>query len=168
MATGLVVVVSTVILACTNLPREIENRVIFTVVTKPTTRLEIVVGKIAGFALVSGTILLIMGAFTFGYLHLRAWYLERSIKAALASGTVQPVNRPSYQHYAAAGLLNAQSLVEPVSMSVYEREPDLAGHRRYPGLRRVRADPVHDAGRPGRLGRPGREGSTTGRGWSST
>ena len=45
-ATGLVVVISTIILACTNLPREIENRVIFTVVSKPTTRLEIVLGKI--------------------------------------------------------------------------------------------------------------------------
>jgi ABC-type transport system involved in multi-copper enzyme maturation permease subunit len=47
-ATALVVTITTVILACTNLPREIENRVIFTVVTKPTTRLEIVVGKVIG------------------------------------------------------------------------------------------------------------------------
>src|SRR6185369_16909897 len=59
--TGLVVVVSTIILACTNLPREIENRVIYTVVTKPTTRLEIVLGKVVGFAKVSLTILRIMG-----------------------------------------------------------------------------------------------------------
>src|ERR1700685_1897239 len=37
-ATGLVVVISTIILAASNLPREIETRVIYTVVTKPVTR----------------------------------------------------------------------------------------------------------------------------------
>ena len=58
-ATGLIVAITTVILACTNLPREIDNRVIYTVVTKPTTRLEIVLGKVMGFALVSGMILVI-------------------------------------------------------------------------------------------------------------
>src|SRR3954454_13541288 len=49
-ATGLLVAMTTVILACTNLPREIDNRVIYTVVTKPITRLEIVLGKVTGFA----------------------------------------------------------------------------------------------------------------------
>src|SRR3954454_4038900 len=67
-ATGLVVAITTIILACTNLPREIDNRVIYTVVTKPTTRLEIVLGKVVGFARVSLVILLIMGLFTWGYL----------------------------------------------------------------------------------------------------
>src|SRR5688572_2865307 len=45
-ATGLVVAMTTIILACTNLPREIENRVIYTVATKPTTRFEIILGKV--------------------------------------------------------------------------------------------------------------------------
>src|SRR5581483_9142641 len=40
-ATGAVVVITAIILACTNLPKEIESRVIYTIVTKPTTRLEI-------------------------------------------------------------------------------------------------------------------------------
>ncbi|MGH7179398.1 MAG: hypothetical protein ACREJC_18620, partial [Tepidisphaeraceae bacterium] len=62
-ASGLVVTISAIILACTNLPREIESRVIYTVVTKPTTRLEIVLGKIVGFARVSGAILVLMGLF---------------------------------------------------------------------------------------------------------
>src|SRR5207302_1993481 len=79
-ATGLVVIVSTIILACTNLPREIENRVIYTVVTKPTTRLEIVLGKILGFARVSAAILIIMGLFTWGYLVLRASLLRSDIR----------------------------------------------------------------------------------------
>src|SRR5207237_3798678 len=57
LATGLLVALSTIILACTNLPREIDNRVIYSVVTKPTTRLEIVLGKLWGFAKVSMTTL---------------------------------------------------------------------------------------------------------------
>src|SRR5207249_10186075 len=80
-ATGLLITVTAIILACTNLPREIENRVIYTVVTKPTTRLEIVLGKILGFARVSALILLIMGLFTFGYLHWRAWRFEQDRKS---------------------------------------------------------------------------------------
>src|ERR1700712_3448416 len=47
-ATGVVVVLTTILLASTNLPKEIENKVIFTIVTKPTTRLEIILGKIVG------------------------------------------------------------------------------------------------------------------------
>src|SRR5579871_4069296 len=71
-ATSLIITLTALILAATNLPREIENRVIFTVVTKPTTRLEIVLGKVLGFIRVSFTILLFMGVFTWAYLHVRA------------------------------------------------------------------------------------------------
>src|SRR5689334_20713277 len=72
-ASGLIVVLSAILLACTNLPKEIESRVIFTIVTKPTTRLEIVLGKVIGFSLVTGAMLLIMGLFTFAYLEVREW-----------------------------------------------------------------------------------------------
>ncbi len=131
-ASGLVVVLSTLILACTNLPREIENRVIFTVVTKPTTRLEIVLGKIVGFARVSFVILLTMGAFTWGYLHLRAGLLRADLRHRLATpGEVEPISRPTSQHYVDAGLLNAKSLVNPVDMNVFGRAPVAGSHRRY-------------------------------------
>src|SRR6185312_14973203 len=40
-ATGMLVALVTIILACTNLPAEIESRVIYTIATKPVTRLEI-------------------------------------------------------------------------------------------------------------------------------
>src|SRR5687768_14558933 len=82
-ATGLVVTLTAIILACTSLPKEIENRVIYTIVSKPTTRLEIVLGKVWGFAKVSAAILSIMGVFTFLYLHVRAYRLSTSIAAAL-------------------------------------------------------------------------------------
>jgi hypothetical protein len=71
-ASGLVVVLVGIILASTNLQKEIDTRVIYTIVTKPTTRLEIVLGKVWGFAKVSAAILLIMGLFTYAYLQLRA------------------------------------------------------------------------------------------------
>ena len=47
LASGLVAVLVTLILACTNLPREVDSRVIFTVVTKPVSRLELYVGKLS-------------------------------------------------------------------------------------------------------------------------
>ena len=122
-ATGLVVVISTIILACSSLPREIENRVIYTVVTKPVTRLEIVLGKIVGFAWVSAAILLIMGLFTCGYLHLRAWSMQNDISDRLASGNVDPLSRPALQHYLSAGLLSAKTLSSPDSMQMFARLP---------------------------------------------
>src|SRR5687768_90951 len=99
-ATGTLLVITTIILACTNLPKEIDNRVIYTIVTKPTTRLEIVLGKILGFARVSAAILLIMGVFSLGYLKVRSMTLERDIRQRLSAGLVDPVSKPTWEHYA--------------------------------------------------------------------
>lgn len=122
-ATGLVVVMTTLILASTNLPREIETRVIYTIVTKPATRLEIVVGKVIGFARVSATILIIMGLFTAGYLQLRSWSLSRSIASRLASGTADTGMVATLQHYKDAGLLTARTLVPARHMQLLAKEP---------------------------------------------
>jgi ABC-type transport system involved in multi-copper enzyme maturation permease subunit len=131
-ATGLVVITSTIILACTSLPREIENRVIYTIVTKPTTRLEIVLGKIVGFSKVSLTILIIMGLFTFGYLHFLAWSLERDLRDRLSANAVEAVSRPTFEHYVNAGLLNAKTLVTPEQMSIFGQMPVAGSFKRYP------------------------------------
>ena len=85
-ATGMVVILTSIILACTNLPKEIESKVIFTVVTKPTTRLELILGKVIGFSRVSLTILIIMGLFTWGYLRLREQEKKGEIARRLAEG----------------------------------------------------------------------------------
>jgi hypothetical protein len=130
-ATGLVVTITTIILACTNLPREIDNRVIYTVVTKPTTRLEIVLGKIVGFARVSAAILLIMGVFTYAYLGVRAWSLRSDITKRLQSNDVDVMSKPTLEHYRDFGLLNAKSLATPTSMSIYARLPEANNPRRY-------------------------------------
>src|SRR5207302_1970479 len=112
-ATGLVVSIVTIILASTNLPREIENRVIYTVVTKPTTRLEIILGKIVGFARVSAAILLIMGLFTWGYAHLRASQLLGHARARLEVISAADPARPALEHYVQAGLLESKTYAKP-------------------------------------------------------
>lgn len=124
-ATGMLVTLTAILLACTNLPKEIDNRVIFTIVTKPTTRFEIVLGKVMGFAYVSGTILLIMGAFTFGYLHLRAWTMQRDVQKRLDTPNgVEVALRPTLEHYVDAGLLNAKEYFRPLDLNFYTSVPD--------------------------------------------
>lgn len=120
---GLLVGVTAIILACTNLPREIENRVIYTIVTKPTTRLEIVLGKVLGFARVSALILIIMGLFTYGYLELRNWRMVRHIEAELEVLPQDSAIRPTMEYYARTGLLSTRSLEQTADLGIYSRLP---------------------------------------------
>jgi ABC-type transport system involved in multi-copper enzyme maturation permease subunit len=120
-ATGLVVTITAIILACTNLPKEIDNRVIYTIVTKPTTRLEIVLGKIVGFARVSATILLIMGIFTMGYMQLRSLSLEAAIDQRLKDGSADIPTTAMLTHYKEAGLLNARTYARAGKMEILAR-----------------------------------------------
>lgn len=131
--TGLVVMIVTILLACTSLPKEIENRVIFTIVTKPTTRLEIVLGKTLGFARVSAAILLIMGLFTVVYLKVRAWNLERDIAMRLETGAFDQISRPALEHYKAAGLLNAKTFAFATDLQFYSALPEIGADRRFAG-----------------------------------
>ncbi len=130
-ATGLVVATTTIILACTNLPREIDNRVIYTVVTKPTTRLEIVIGKVIGFARVSAVILIIMGVFSFGYLCVRSWTMQRALAQRLETGDIPVTSVVSAKYYRDAGLLNAKKIELPDDVQIYGRMPDESTGRRY-------------------------------------
>jgi len=122
-ASGLVVTVTALILASTNLPREIENRVIFTIVTKPVTRLEIVLGKVVGFARVSATILLIMGCFTYAYLQLRNYRRIAAVRDELASLPADSANEATLAHYAASGFLETKSLDFVKDLAVYSDRP---------------------------------------------
>ena len=131
-ATGLVVAMTTIILACTNLPREIENRVIYTVATKPTTRFEIVLGKVVGFAKVSLTILLIMGTLAWAYLAMREFNMRRHIADRLESpGVVPPTSVATLTYYRDAGLLYAKSQEEPDAIQLFSRVPEDGSARRY-------------------------------------
>jgi ABC-type transport system involved in multi-copper enzyme maturation permease subunit len=123
-ATALVLVVAILILACTSLPREIENRVIYTILTKPTTRLELVLGKILGFARVSAAILILMGLFTYVYLHVRSNRMRAYIADRLERNEVESISRPTLEHYLHAGLLNSKTYAAPVDLQIYARAPD--------------------------------------------
>ena len=118
-ATGTLVVLVTIILACTNLPKEIDNRVIFTIVTKPTTRLEIILGKIVGFARVSATLLLIMGIFTYGYAQIRASQLQADARLRLDTLSATDPGRIAIEHYAQQGLLQSKSYTRTVDFQQY-------------------------------------------------
>jgi ABC-type transport system involved in multi-copper enzyme maturation permease subunit len=118
-ATGLIVTITAIILACTNLPKEIDNRVIYTIVTKPTSRLEIVLGKVLGFARVSALLLLIMGVFTYGYLLFREWRMRSWVREQLVAHPNDPVLQP----YAKANLLSTRSLEQPDRAEMYGRPP---------------------------------------------
>ena len=120
---GALVVIATIILASTNLPREIENRVIYTIVTKPTTRLEIILGKIIGFGRVSGTILIIMGLFTFAYAEIRSSRLLSKSEARLETLSSTDASRPALEHYAQHGLLECKSYAGPIAFDQYARVP---------------------------------------------
>ena len=122
-ASALVVTIIALITAATNLPREIESRVIYTIVTKPVTRLDIVLGKIVGFARVSAAMLLIMGIFTLGYLQLRAWYLGRQIAQTLESPQVSSAQREWLEHFQQQGLLFSQTIHRSNGLSQYATDP---------------------------------------------
>lgn len=130
-ATGLLVTVTAIILACTNLPKEIESRVIYTIVTKPTTRFEIVVGKVLGFAMVSASILLLMGLFTALYVHARAWTLQRSIAQRLEAGQIDPASRRTYEYWRDEGLLTSRSFQRADELQVFASLPKEQETRRW-------------------------------------
>jgi hypothetical protein len=122
-ASGLVVVLVGIIVASTNLQKEIDTRVIYTIVTKPTTRLEIVLGKVWGFAKVSAAILLIMGLFTYAYLHVNAARLGAVVNSTLQTLKPTDASYDTLQHYSQAGLLNAKAMAQPEWMQMLSRPP---------------------------------------------
>jgi len=123
-ATALVVMLASIILACTNLPKEIESRVIYTIVTKPITRLEVILGKVIGFARVALAIIMIMGLFTWGYMRISAHQKRQQIGYRLQEGDVGDTERNRLAEYEQAGLLTARSFWAPDKLSIYGAPPD--------------------------------------------
>jgi len=122
-ATGLVVMLSSIILACTNLPKEIETRVIYTIVTKPITRLELVLGKVIGFARVSLAIIAIMGIFTWVYVRVGAQQKRQQIAYRLNEGDVGDTERARLSEYNQTGLLTARTFWAPDELDVFAQPP---------------------------------------------
>jgi hypothetical protein len=130
-ASGIVVVVATLILACTSLPKEIDNRVIYTIVTKPATRLEIVLGKTLGFARTSAAILIVMGLFSYAYLRFNAAQLNSAIVTRLATLPQSDLSRDTLQHYVKEGLLQSRTYGRPIP-GEWGDPPGLASYARAP------------------------------------
>jgi hypothetical protein len=82
----ILLLVMMLVMACISLPRERERKIIITNASKPLSRLEIVLGKMLGFSLVAGLMILIMGILSLGILHFSNW---RIMSAAAQSYELQ-------------------------------------------------------------------------------
>src|SRR5580658_3428102 len=125
-AAGLVTILTSIILACTNIPKEIETRVVYTVMTKPVTRLEFVLGKVIGFARVSLAILVIMGIFTWIYMRITSEQKSQQIAYRLNEGDVSETEKARLNEYQQTGLLTARTFWAPDELAMYG-EPPRAG-----------------------------------------
>lgn len=122
-ASGLVAIVVSLILSSTNLPREINSRVIYTIVSKPITRFELLVGKVLGFAQLSAFVLLIMGAFSFLLLWTLNLTLVNRIEGSLQTNLPSESRRPYLRHLSEHGLLQAQHIDNGDDLQVYAEPP---------------------------------------------
>ena len=145
-ASGLVVVLLIIMTACTNLPREIENRVIYTVTTKPVTRLEIVLGKMAGFSLLSLLLLSVMGIATYGYL----LWLDSQARAKLSwqiqNEKYENMGPSTAKYLQEKGLLLAREFANPGALYFLASEPPIpatTGRRETIPRPRDRCSPLH-------------------------
>ena len=123
-ASALIALLTGVVLACTNLPRDLESKIIFTLVTKPATRLEIVLGKIVGFAGTTAAVLGVMLVFTLCYLSLQAVGFGRTVRAELAGGAADVTRLNTLRHYADVGLLSTRALSTPRDLQLYAAVPE--------------------------------------------
>ena len=78
-----------ILLSAFAFPREIESRTIYSLLTKPVTRLEVFLGKTLGLWMVAGVILAAMGLFSLGYLNVRAAHLTGEARRELAEQQVR-------------------------------------------------------------------------------
>lgn len=84
LVSSLLTLLIVIVLASFAFPREIESRTIYSLLTKPLTRLELFLGKLVGLAMVAALVLVIMGAFSYGYLRVKAIRLVGSANVHLA------------------------------------------------------------------------------------
>jgi hypothetical protein len=82
VAVGLLMVFVSVVLACFSIPQDIKNQTIFTIVSKPIQRVELLLGRIFGVSLLMTLVLLVIS-------HLSLLYLLREIHTASASETMR-------------------------------------------------------------------------------
>ncbi|MEM1011192.1 MAG: ABC transporter permease [Planctomycetota bacterium] len=125
-ASGLIAIVVPLILGCASFPREIESRVIFSIITKPVTRLELIVGKIAGLGGLVAVVLVAMGVFSSAVLLVLENRLIDTVERRLASGLADEGRRPYLQYVADRGLLGVDGPRSARDFQLYATAPDIA------------------------------------------
>ncbi|MDD4889427.1 MAG: ABC transporter permease subunit [Phycisphaerae bacterium] len=134
-----------ILLSAFSFPREFESRTIYSLVTKPVTRLEVFLGKLLGLWLLAVFVLAVMGAFSYGYLRVRASQLAGRAQATLdqqgrdyqkylvASSRPDAVSfakleryeppDPSLEHQVKTGLLTAMNYIDSAPVRVHPTVP---------------------------------------------
>lgn len=72
-----------ILLSATSLPYEIEDKTIYGILSKPVSRLKVIVGKITGFALLSAILLVILSLFNLVSVYYRASHLPEEYRGIL-------------------------------------------------------------------------------------
>jgi len=79
----LLCIVGVILLSATSLPKEIEDRTIYGILTKPISRLEVVAGKIVGFALLSAVLIGVLSLLHVAAIHRAAAKLPEEYRGIL-------------------------------------------------------------------------------------
>ena len=148
VASGLTLLLM-ILLSAFAFPREIESRTIYSLLTKPVSRLEVFLGKVLGLWLVALSVMAIMGAFSYGYLQLRESQLSYQARQRLAN---QPKDvEPVLQQHLKMGLLTAANYIDapvpqvhpivPYEYSELPRKWMITG-RGYLGLYSIKVPPL--------------------------
>ncbi len=74
---ALLCIMGIILLSASSLPNEIEDKTIYSILSKPISRLKIVAGKIAGFAALSALMIVVLGLFNAAVIHRAALRLPQ-------------------------------------------------------------------------------------------
>ncbi len=126
----LLCIVGVILLSATSLPYEIEDRTLYGVLSKPVSRLKIVVGKMAGFALVSVALVIILGLLNIAAIRWVACHLPEEQKSILKARNEFKSSQFSVQgklHHVGGGLLwieGGRKGIAVWNFSKVSKEPD--------------------------------------------
>jgi len=119
LAITLVGIAVALFLSTYSIPRELTSKTIYSLVTKPVSRLEIVTGKMLGLAVVLGVITFGLGLACYGYMAFRADHVRELARRKLAAVPASELPPPALQDIADRGPFKAivyQPPTEPLTL----------------------------------------------------
>ena len=101
------------VMACVSLPREREKKIVITNASKPLSRLEIVLGKMAGFSAMAGVMVVVMGAASLLILYVSNERLKASAREqlALSKSDTARLSRATLEALSEEGQLHAYNYI---------------------------------------------------------